>query len=797
MSEREAKIKVPKNRLGLHDVKDPNKFASEMAEIQQENDFLRQYAGKLEEQLKVYQTKYPELNAKIPPHPATTDLPPWVANAKYMNPLLIAYQRKIDNIAEEKDGLYKEVKELRNCYQSVLKLSKNIPQSIRPEIKSLLPSQKVAELKEAKQRADLLRQQVEVVEKQNKKLTQELSKEREDSELARAQAAQAEATIKHLSESKRKADHAIGLLAAEKDVSNNRIKEAQNQISALDQARQRLKAAVKAKEQEIARHLKSESALAEKAEKLAQELIDSKRERDRAIGTMAQLEAKLLGEEQTISGIRRILKEQERRVQALSKQVSLTDRLLSEARNESETARKELIKRRREAAEAQLNRDKLAIAERSAREELARKMERANQDLAKVRHDAKETHKALFTSHRQREANLDRRIKDSELEAAMHKEGSQSVQRQLASVQAQFETLKRIGLEKQASLADAANKAQVSSRRAETGLQLAEEKIQRLQKRLEQGEVVWAEQRSKMSKENEAMRTSLDRKGVECAAMAGELKLLSQETQALRERTESVERMARKTEQDLKDRLADAEEHFKKEIGEMSSRLDEAYKMHEEAEERGEKALSDQSQITQKWKRLHETTSKRLRSDINQLKLTLKSHRARNSELEEKTTHLFADREQAQMFQIEYEKRCQHLESIVATLKARNASAKSKLDSALAREPGLIEEVQRLQESLHQTNADKQRLLTEKNQAIRKLALAEEDKALDFVDRITDLAKREPENHSHPLLIETLLSPSRRKEEKEETEMTHVPPEVYAEVLKELDEAAANAKTRY
>eukprot|EP00466_Bigelowiella_natans_P019338 jgi/Bigna1/127991/aug1.5_g2699 len=311
LSEVEAKIDVPESRTSLEKSMDIEKMAREMAELQQENHFLRSYAIRLEKQLQVYQSSYPELDVKIPAaEPLSSDLPPWVASAKFMNPLLVAYQRKIDDLTQRNEAYFTEVKDIKERFEAISKSPGGGEETKAPRIVPLpsrelvLPSAHAEELNEAMQRTGLLRQQVEVLEKQNGTLNDDLAKEREELEDLRIQTAQAEATIKHLMEQKRRHDEALSVYAADKEELDNRLAESLTQIQALDGARQQLKTELKAKAEEVARHIKNETALRERADKLASEAKEDRREREKAVAAMASLEAQLMTEQQSVSQLR-------------------------------------------------------------------------------------------------------------------------------------------------------------------------------------------------------------------------------------------------------------------------------------------------------------------------------------------------------------------------------------------------------------------------------------------------------------------------------------------------------------
>lgn len=86
-----------------------DKYQREIAALKHENDYLRSYASKLETEMRIYQTRLPELSSKYKDEIESIeeksaiiqDLPPWVASSKYMSPLLVAYENRIKELTQQ------------------------------------------------------------------------------------------------------------------------------------------------------------------------------------------------------------------------------------------------------------------------------------------------------------------------------------------------------------------------------------------------------------------------------------------------------------------------------------------------------------------------------------------------------------------------------------------------------------------------------------------------------------------------------------------------------------------------
>lgn len=86
-------------------------MARQIALLTEERDFLRKYVSRCEHELKAYQLQYPDLvrgrtgqagEAEISEMGGgIDDLPPWIGQAKYMSPLLVAYEARIEELMEK------------------------------------------------------------------------------------------------------------------------------------------------------------------------------------------------------------------------------------------------------------------------------------------------------------------------------------------------------------------------------------------------------------------------------------------------------------------------------------------------------------------------------------------------------------------------------------------------------------------------------------------------------------------------------------------------------------------------
>jgi hypothetical protein len=84
--------------------------ARQIAMLTEERNFLRKYVSRCEHELKAYQLQYPDLvgghgganNGDLLNELAGSveELPPWIGQAKYMSPLLVAYGARTEELME-------------------------------------------------------------------------------------------------------------------------------------------------------------------------------------------------------------------------------------------------------------------------------------------------------------------------------------------------------------------------------------------------------------------------------------------------------------------------------------------------------------------------------------------------------------------------------------------------------------------------------------------------------------------------------------------------------------------------
>lgn len=103
--------------------------ARQIALLKEERDFLRKYVTRCEQELKAYQLQYPELvrgavggaggDLLNDLGAGAEELPPWVGQAKYMSPLLVAYEARIEELTEKnREQLVRSPSTARNSLQS-------------------------------------------------------------------------------------------------------------------------------------------------------------------------------------------------------------------------------------------------------------------------------------------------------------------------------------------------------------------------------------------------------------------------------------------------------------------------------------------------------------------------------------------------------------------------------------------------------------------------------------------------------------------------------------------------------
>lgn len=94
---------------------DDREVARQIAMLTEERDFLRKYVSRCEHELKAYQLQYPDLVGghtaggansgdilnELSGGTGIEELPPWIGQAKYMSPLLVAYEARIEELMEK------------------------------------------------------------------------------------------------------------------------------------------------------------------------------------------------------------------------------------------------------------------------------------------------------------------------------------------------------------------------------------------------------------------------------------------------------------------------------------------------------------------------------------------------------------------------------------------------------------------------------------------------------------------------------------------------------------------------
>ena len=97
------------NHIATDEFDNDDKYQREIASLKHENEYLRSYASKLETEMRIYQSRLPELSSKYKDEIESIeeksaiiqDLPPWAASSKYMSPLLVAYENRIKELTQQ------------------------------------------------------------------------------------------------------------------------------------------------------------------------------------------------------------------------------------------------------------------------------------------------------------------------------------------------------------------------------------------------------------------------------------------------------------------------------------------------------------------------------------------------------------------------------------------------------------------------------------------------------------------------------------------------------------------------
>ena len=111
----------------------------DVTRIKEENLYLRQYTLRCEALLDLYHSKMPEVKANAEPVAiSATDLPPWITNARYAQPLLVAYEARIKELAEKSSGDAENLAAVRAELDKLYKRNQALEDELEQGVKKLL-----------------------------------------------------------------------------------------------------------------------------------------------------------------------------------------------------------------------------------------------------------------------------------------------------------------------------------------------------------------------------------------------------------------------------------------------------------------------------------------------------------------------------------------------------------------------------------------------------------------------------------------------------------------------------------
>ncbi|CEP01468.1 hypothetical protein PBRA_002074 [Plasmodiophora brassicae] len=124
---------VPPSNVPLDD---PGGVRRHVHQLESQKEFLRTYAARLEAELRAYQTRFPDLTVAVDND--SDDLPPWIANAEYLSPLLLAYDAQIAQADALAADLKRELLAVKDDAKKMAKRNEELENELEHHIGKLL-----------------------------------------------------------------------------------------------------------------------------------------------------------------------------------------------------------------------------------------------------------------------------------------------------------------------------------------------------------------------------------------------------------------------------------------------------------------------------------------------------------------------------------------------------------------------------------------------------------------------------------------------------------------------------------
>jgi hypothetical protein len=746
-------------------------FVHEMSTLREENEHLRMYVSKCEQVIKAYQLENPDLARHLSNNSAlsdqdsdnseenSSDLPPWITNSKFMSPLLIAYEQRIQDLVDKNNEMQAALLVYKTETESLVARNKQTETELQQYVKQLLAQMErgnksqdgtssisnagplIEELKDLQETVALYKEQLEIVRVSEAEARRELA-QMPDRVALQKRADQLAQTVQLL---QKNSSTSISQLQTARQqellqLQQARIQEIEeiknaheedwrkSQQQQIDLERQlEVLKQINANLNEELVHTKNKSA---QLDIVNDKLVEKSHSLKQAQQKIADLCAKLASSEKMLkdSDQRQIelmneIDSNQRDMEGMVKSIEGIEKSLAYSKaREAESNRKEDVAKAR-ARDLELDRDQTL----QRNDILAKEVDRLKDKLKHLADDMKSASEIdmskMYKRCKDKEAKLLIELKAFEIETGELKAINSKLTNQLASLQELHDKSVQISEDAKVNYHNELHNMRGKELASEQARQLAESKAERCINELKQVKKEFGSETELFQKQIKELNESqfdLQRSHV---ILSTERQQLETTLANLTRDHESTLRQKADVIKGLTEQLQNVGMARNRETEALQLRLDESYKTLVESETRASSLLKAQEEMGNKWKEQQQQIINQLQKQLKEKQMEYTNIEKKASFLEKKVSVLMDERDQAMGFASQQEQSHVLLVQQVVELERRLGDSHDQLSKALSREAELMVENKELLSSLDQAELALQQKVRSHSNLMRKLDL--------------------------------------------------------------------------
>jgi hypothetical protein len=735
----------------------------ENAILKEENKSLQEQVRRCQAEMKIYQTKYPGLRM-----PALTDLdlgdelPPWISQSRFMSPLLVAYEKRIQDLTKRNLEQQKELGGLRLETKKNLLRNEQLERDLQKHVGSvvqqfdgkqatrgsgssgssgsasssgivsggdgreLIASAVPEEIKELQEHVALLREEGDLLRSQDDEnqahivqLVNQIQEERNEKELLESKLED----MNRLALSKDKMQvnlqqtmGSLSIVAKDKDRLLEQLK-----VTKVD-----LKTAIVKHQQYRKQQEQVSAALKEDVMRLREELSSYGQREIEGQARIDTLEKQL---ETVNDKLRHAVREQDTAsndVESMVKALEQLEQTLAGYKQRESKA----MKRESELVEAthnaELARDQISAKEQGLRDEIKRLQGGMETHAAEVKKASDANVTKIYTKAKETEAKLLEQLRNMQLACAELDAAREKAARGLHSTEKQLKALQAKSQAEITRLSDALHKLRTTLADHKSETERYQDKATRASTELRVNADAWGKEREVLSTQCTKERQLVDEREFQLKAALQENARLADMRAAL----ELEIRQLQTTFESRQNAYAGDVERLKaskhEELGQMHHRLGEAYQMQEESESRLAGIIANKEESAKRWKEENKETLQNFQRVVKEQK----EHVERNRSLTRKLAGSTRECAAVKQNQEENEKLVAHLRNEVQTHKEKVKPLSVQLNETLQREKEALQGHVTLKSQLERMQLEQERSLRQHTNQMRKQQFNEQANTL-------------------------------------------------------------------